>query len=107
VDGRGAESYYSQKACSPRVCVFVCKLRQYRAVRDEIPSKIFHTSGFWPRVRACALRAPVFFGLINTQKGALRAPPPPIAAPLLLIHPQKINTVITILCSGFELGTPA
>jgi hypothetical protein len=41
------------------------------------------TSGFWPRVRARALRAPVFFGLINMQNGALRAPLP-IAASLLL-----------------------
>jgi hypothetical protein len=32
------------------------------------------TSGFWPRVRARALRAPVFFGLINMQNGALPAP---------------------------------
>ncbi len=34
------------------------------------------TSGFWPRVRARALRAPVFFRLINMQNGALRAPRP-------------------------------
>jgi hypothetical protein len=33
------------------------------------------TSGFWPRVRARALRAPVFFRLINMQNGALRVPP--------------------------------
>ncbi len=42
------------------------------------------TSGFWPRVRARALRAPVFLGLIATANGALRAPPAhrSFAAPL-------------------------
>ncbi len=32
------------------------------------------TSGFWPRVRTRALRAPVFFAFIATLNGALRAP---------------------------------
>jgi hypothetical protein len=31
---------------------------------------------FWPRVRARALRAPVFLGSLTRQKGALRATPP-------------------------------
>ncbi len=35
-----------------------------------------NTSGFWPRVRARALRAPVFLGSFNMPKGALRAPRP-------------------------------
>ncbi len=51
---------------------------------------LFITSGFWPRVRARALRAPVFFGSINLPKGALRAPPS-IAVSLLLIHPPEIK----------------
>jgi hypothetical protein len=38
-------------------------------------AKYLQTSGFWPRVRARALRAPVFFGLINTPNG--RCAPPP------------------------------
>ncbi len=48
------------------------------------------TSGFWPRVRARALRAPVFLGLLTCQTGRC-APPPPIAASLLLIYPQKLS----------------
>ncbi len=34
---------------------------------------IFPTSGFWPRVRARALCAPVFLGLLTRKTGALRA----------------------------------
>jgi hypothetical protein len=34
------------------------------------------TSGFWPRVRAHALRAPVFLGLITCQTGRCATPPP-------------------------------
>jgi hypothetical protein len=41
------------------------------------------TSGFWPRVRALALRAPVFLGLSTRQTGRC-APTPPIAVSLLL-----------------------
>ena len=51
---------------------------------------LYKTSGFWPRVRARALRAPVFFRLINIKNGALRAPPP-IAASLLLIYTPKLS----------------
>ncbi len=50
------------------------------------------TSGFWPRVRARALRAPVFLGSLPRQTGRC-APPPPIAASLLLIQPPKIFTI--------------
>jgi hypothetical protein len=46
--------------------------------------ELYITSGFWPRVRARALRAPVFLGSLKRQTGAAR--PPPIAATLL---PQK------------------
>ncbi len=56
----------------------------------NVNTNIFVTSGFWPRVRARALRAPVFFRLIHTQNGALRAPPP-IAASLLLIYTPKLS----------------
>jgi hypothetical protein len=35
----------------------------------------FLTSGFWPRVRARALRAPVFLGPLKRQTGAARPPP--------------------------------
>ncbi len=38
------------------------------------------TSGLWPRVRARALRAPVFLGSLPRPMGAAR---PPIAASLL------------------------
>ncbi len=43
-----------------------------------------HTSGFWPRVRARALRAPAFLGSVTWQTGrctppyrSFGAPPPP------------------------------
>jgi hypothetical protein len=68
-------------------------------VHDFSPGRLkilLRTSGFWPRVRARALRAPVFFRLINMQNGALRAPPP-IAASLLLIYTPKLSL-------GPELG---
>ena len=48
------------------------------------------TSGFWPRVRARALRAPVFLGSYTLSLGAAR-PPLPIAALLLLIYPPKLS----------------
>jgi hypothetical protein len=40
-------------------------------LRDQL----YNTSGFWPRVRARALRAPVFLGSWRRQR-ALRAPRP-------------------------------
>ncbi len=63
---------------------------KYNAIRflASLAIQIFLTSGFWPRVRARALRAPVFFGSFNMPNGALRAPPP-MAASLLLINPTK------------------
>jgi hypothetical protein len=45
--------------------------------------KYVKTSGFWSRVRARALRAPVFLGSLTRRKGRCA---PPIAASLL---PQK------------------
>jgi hypothetical protein len=48
------------------------------------------TSGFWPRVRARALRAPVFLSSLPPQLGAAR-PPLPIAASLLLIRQKSIQ----------------
>ena len=56
----------------------------------RVDISIQKTSGFWPRVRARALRAPVFLGSLTAKRGAAR-PPPYIAASLLLIHPQKIK----------------
>jgi hypothetical protein len=65
---------------------------------------LYITSGFWPRVRALALRAPVFLGSLpngrglalrapvflgSLPNGALRAPPPPIAASQLFL---KVRT---------------
>ncbi len=46
---------------------------------------IWLTSGFWPRVRA-----PIFLGSLTRHTGRC-APPPPIAASLLLFQPPKIN----------------
>jgi hypothetical protein len=45
----------------------------YDEMRKFIP--IYSTSGFWPRVRARALRAPVFLGSLPRQTG--RCAPPP------------------------------
>jgi hypothetical protein len=64
---------------------------------------LFETSGFWPRVRARALRAPVFFRLINMQNGALRAPPP-IAASLLLIYTPKLSLRPELGQSGVRIS---
>jgi hypothetical protein len=50
---------------------------------------VFCTSGFWPRVRARALHAPVFFSSLTHKTGRC-APPQPIAVSLLLIHSPKI-----------------
>jgi hypothetical protein len=46
------------------------------------------TSGFWPRVRARALRAPVFLDSLPHQTGRC-AHPPPIAASMLHIYTPK------------------
>ncbi len=45
--------------------------------------------GFGRACTLCAMRTRLFW-LINKQKGALRAPAP-VAAPLQLSHPKKIN----------------
>jgi hypothetical protein len=57
-----------------------------------------YTSGFWPRVRARALRAPVFLSSLTHKTGRC-APLPPIAATLLLIYPPKLSL-------RTELGPP-
>jgi hypothetical protein len=49
----------------------------------------YFTSGFCPRVRARALRAPAFLGALLRLTGRC-APLPTIAASLLLIQPPKI-----------------
>ncbi len=61
----------------------------------------FKTSGFWPRVRARALRAPVFFSSLLRQTGRC-APPPPVAASLLLIRPPKIYKIYRIWVAGVQ-----
>ncbi len=61
-----------------------------RATRCPLKCNYEITSGFWPRVRARALRAPIFCH----ENRALRArPPPPIAASLLLIRHPKIYKI--------------
>jgi hypothetical protein len=48
------------------------------------------TSGFWPRVRARALRAPVFLSSLPPPNRALHAPPPrPSQLHCFLFDPQK------------------
>ncbi len=53
-----------------------------------IPPGYATASGFWPRVRARALRAPVFLSYLTHKQGRC-ASPPPIAASLLLIYTSK------------------
>ncbi len=51
---------------------------------------LFKTSGFWPRVRARALRAPAFFSSLPPPNGALRTPPPhPLQLSCFLFDPKK------------------
>ncbi len=50
------------------------------------------TIGFWPRVRARALRAPVFLSTLQIQGGRC-APPTPIATLLLLSRPWKMYNI--------------
>ncbi len=52
--------------------------------------KYLTTSGFWPRVRARALRAPVFLGSLSCQKGGA-ARPPPLAASLHSPDPIELR----------------
>jgi hypothetical protein len=47
------------------------------------------TSGFWPRVRARALRAPVIFRSLPHQTGRCAPPPRPLQLRCLLFDPQK------------------
>jgi hypothetical protein len=47
------------------------------------------TSGFWPRVRVRALRAPVFLDSLPHQTGRC-AHSPPIAASMLHIYTQNL-----------------
>ncbi len=47
------------------------KIKSHQSVRGVMYQYLL-TSGFWPRVRARALRAPVI--LISLPNGALRAP---------------------------------
>ena len=66
--------------------------RPYRDMKKSLKPKcskrkIYHTSGFWPRVRARALRAPVFLDLLPRLTG--RCAPP--LADRSLAAPQKIK----------------
>jgi hypothetical protein len=60
-------------------------------VRSLPLGKIYLTSGFWPRVRARALRAPVFLGFLTRQTGRC-APPRPSQ---LRCSPKNKKSTIT------------
>jgi hypothetical protein len=71
-------------------------------------SPLCTTSGFRPRARARALRAPVFLGSFPRQTGRCAPPPWPITASLLLIRPTKIFTIYRTWAAhvkGFFLST--
>jgi hypothetical protein len=55
------------------------------------PVHYTNTSGFWPRVRARALRAPVFLISLPPQTGAARPPLHPWQLRCFLFIPQKQN----------------
>jgi hypothetical protein len=74
----------SQRSCSQLILILIgiqfhvlfamceaCLCRKYLVWS----LKICITSGFWPRVRVRALRAPVFLGSLPRQMGAARPPP--------------------------------
>ncbi len=73
--------------------------KQYYSENDKIKHRIgwllYDTSGFWPRVRARALRAPVFLGSLPSQTGRCAPPPPPLVYSLLLIKENYKK-----LCAG-------
>ncbi len=67
----------------------------------------YSTSGFWPRMRARALRAPVFFRFINMQNGELRAPPAHRSFAASYLHPKTFPQARTRAAKGayiFPLG---
>ena len=84
--------------------------RQRIHIQTDIPAyltMVYHTSGFWPRVRARALRSPVFLSSLPPQTGRF-APSPPIAASLPHIRPPKIFTIYWTWAAhvkGFFLST--
>jgi hypothetical protein len=53
------------------------------------PRSLYVTSVFWPRVRARALRAPVFLGSLTRQKG--RCAPPPVHRSFAASSSSKIK----------------
>ncbi len=72
--------------CFSYTIYFIQEMGLFLLVGSPLPP-LFLTSGFWPRVRARALRAPVFLGSLP-RPPLLCAPPPPIAASL---HPPKVK----------------
>ncbi len=64
---------------------------------------IYYTSGFWPRVRARALRAPVFLGSFICQTAPPLWPPPGHRS---FAAPPKIINIPETKCfsSGLNLG---
>ncbi len=74
-------------------------------------STILKTSGFWPRVRARALRAPVFLGSLPHQTG--RCAPPSRPSQLRYIYnlsnlgrPRQGLFSIHLDHRGYEKGSP-
>ncbi len=55
---------------------FQCRSWSRVSFSSQCVSAYLTTSGFWPRVRARALRAPVFLSSLPSPNGALRAPSP-------------------------------
>ncbi len=55
-------------------------------------TKTKRTSGFWPHVRACALRAPIFLGSLPRPTGRCVPPPRPSQLRCFLFTPQNFHT---------------
>ncbi len=64
-------------------------------INSRTAIRVLITSGFWPRVRARALRAPVILGSLTRQMGRCAPPLPPIAASLL---PPNLKNIPKTKC---------
>jgi hypothetical protein len=86
-----AVPYPNQNVTGPEHCLQTLSFLEHVSIslhnyleHPLVHKPLLRTSGFWPRVRARALRAPVFLGSLTWQTGrcapphcSFAAPPPP------------------------------
>jgi hypothetical protein len=68
--------------------LFISRIFLLGFLNPEKSMVFFKTSGFWPRVRARAVRAPVFLGSLKCQTGRC-APPRPAQLRCFIFTPQN------------------